>query len=395
VPRPRPRRSCQVRPPAVAPHTAPCGRRRAVPHSAAPRRLIAPLGFAPRRRCCGMAAAPADAASFFTEYGEAGRYTILEVIGKGSYGVVCSAIDNTTGASHGDPRGDAASAHARPRACWAWPGERVAIKKINDVFEHVSVRHTPRAALRRVRPASAAGRGVRAPTQDATRILREVKLLRQLKHPDIVEIKHIMLPPHPREFRDIYVVFELMETDLHQVIKANDDLTQEHHQFFLYQMLRGLKYVHSGAPGAAMQCACARGARHHGKNPCAHSTPPPPPLPANVFHRDLKPKNILANSDCKLKICDFGLARPSFADVSRSPARQPGACARVAVAQRPCAAFADAHHRVLDGLRGDALVPRAGAVRLLLHKGTAVTAQQPDACVLTHVPARFAVHQDD
>lgn len=35
---------------------------------------------------------------------------------------------------------------------------------------------------------------------------------------------------------------------------------------------------------------------------------------ANVFHRDLKPKNILANSDCKLKICDFGLARAAFSD---------------------------------------------------------------------------------
>jgi hypothetical protein len=34
-----------------------------------------------------------------------------------------------------------------------------------------------------------------------------------------------------------------------------------------------------------------------------------------VFHRDLKPKNILANSDCKLKICDFGLARPAFNDM--------------------------------------------------------------------------------
>lgn len=39
------------------------------------------------------------------------------------------------------------------------------------------------------------------------------------------------------------------------------------------------------------------------------------PLPANIFHRDLKPKNILANADCKLKICDFGLARVSFNDV--------------------------------------------------------------------------------
>ncbi|KAJ6810306.1 mitogen-activated protein kinase 9-like isoform X1 [Iris pallida] len=145
---------------------------------------------------------------FFTEYGEASQYQIQEVVGKGSYGVVGAAVDTHT-------------------------GDKVAIKKINDVFEHVS---------------------------DATRILREIKLL--------------------REFKDIYVVFELMESDLHQVIKANDDLTPEHYQFFLYQLLRALKYIHT----------------------------------ANVFHRDLKPKNILANADCKLKICDFGLARVSFND---------------------------------------------------------------------------------
>lgn len=165
---------------------------------------------------------------FFTEYGEASQYQVQEIIGKGSYGVVCSAIDTHT-------------------------GQKVAIKKINHVFEHVS---------------------------DATRILREIKLLRLLRHPDIVEIRHIMLPPSRREFRDIYVVFELMESDLHQVIKANHDLTPQHHQFFLYQLLRGLKFIHT----------------------------------ANVFHRDLKPKNILANADCKLKICDFGLARVSFND---------------------------------------------------------------------------------
>lgn len=57
-------------------------------------------------------------------------------------------------------------------------------------------------------------------TADATRILREIKLLRLLRHPDIVEIKHIMLPPSARDFKDIYVVFELMETDLHQVGSA-------------------------------------------------------------------------------------------------------------------------------------------------------------------------------
>ena len=84
---------------------------------------------------------------FFTEYGEGSRYRIEEVIGKGSYGVVCSAYDTHT-------------------------GEKVAIKKINDIFEHVS---------------------------DATRILREIKLLRLLRHPDIVEIKHILLPPSRRE----------------------------------------------------------------------------------------------------------------------------------------------------------------------------------------------------
>ncbi|KAL6570759.1 Mitogen-activated protein kinase 10 [Orobanche gracilis] len=165
---------------------------------------------------------------FFSEYGDASRYKILEVIGKGSYGVVCSAIDSHT-------------------------GEKVAIKKIHDIFEHIS---------------------------DAARILREIKLLRLLRHPDIVEIKHIMLPPSRREFKDIFVVFELMESDLHQVIKANDDLTREHYQFFLYQLLRALKYIHT----------------------------------ANVYHRDLKPKNILANANCKLKICDFGLARVAFTD---------------------------------------------------------------------------------
>ncbi|THU55702.1 hypothetical protein C4D60_Mb11t09350 [Musa balbisiana] len=165
---------------------------------------------------------------FFTEYGDVSRYKVQEVIGKGSYGLVCSAIDTHT-------------------------GEKVAIKKIHDIFEHIS---------------------------DAARILREIKLLRLLRHPDIVEIKHIMLPPSRKDFKDIYVVFELMESDLHQVIKANDDLTREHYQFFLYQLLRALKYIHT----------------------------------ANVYHRDLKPKNILANANCKLKVCDFGLARVAFND---------------------------------------------------------------------------------
>ncbi|XP_052622323.1 mitogen-activated protein kinase 16-like, partial [Lactuca sativa] len=162
-------------------------------------------------------------ANFFSEFGEGSRYKLLEIICKGSSGIVCSAYDTHV-------------------------GEKVAIKKINDILEHVSV---------------------------AASIMREIKLLRLLRHPDIVEIKYILLPPSRSEFKDIYVIFELMGSDLHQVIKGNDDLTPEHHQLFLYQLLRGLKYIHS----------------------------------ANVFHRDLKPKNILANTDSKLKICDFGFSR--------------------------------------------------------------------------------------
>jgi len=70
-------------------------------------------------------------------------------------------------------------------------------------------------------------------------------------------------------------VTDLMETDLHRVIYSKQVLNEEHHQYFSYQILRGLLYLHS----------------------------------ANVVHRDLKPQNILVNKNCDLKICDFGLAR--------------------------------------------------------------------------------------
>lgn len=66
-----------------------------------------------------------------------------------------------------------------------------------------------------------------------------------------------------------------MEADLHQIIRSEQSLTDAHYQYFIYQICRGLKYIHS----------------------------------ANVLHRDLKPGNLLVNADCELKICDFGLAR--------------------------------------------------------------------------------------
>ena len=74
--------------------------------------------------------------------------------------------------------------------------------------------------------------------------------------------------------KDVYIIQCLMETDLYKLLKTQR-LSNDHICYFLYQILRGLKYIHS----------------------------------ANVLHRDLKPSNLLLNTTCDLKICDFGLAR--------------------------------------------------------------------------------------
>eukprot|EP00980_Cylindrotheca_fusiformis_P018942 scaffold6331_cov195-Cylindrotheca_fusiformis.AAC.6 len=102
-------------------------------------------------------------------------------------------------------------------------------------------------------------------------------LLKHFKHENIVGIVD-MMPPNVRyleDYHDIYMVTDLMETDLHRIIYSKQKLSMDHVQYFAYQLLRGLKYIHS----------------------------------ADVIHRDLKPSNLLVNSNCDLKICDFGLAR--------------------------------------------------------------------------------------
>lgn len=153
------------------------------------------------------------------------RYKNLKPVGSGSYGLVCSADDTLS-------------------------GSKVAIKKVADVFDDLV---------------------------DAKRILREIKLLAHLgAHENVVNIKDIItIQPNTTDFKDLYIVTDLFECDLDRIISSSQDLTDAHHQYFLYQLLRGLKYIHS----------------------------------ANVLHRDLKPSNLLVNSNCDLAICDFGLAR--------------------------------------------------------------------------------------
>jgi len=151
------------------------------------------------------------------------RYQFIKQIGHGAYGVVVSALDRST-------------------------GRKVAIKKVSKAFEDLI---------------------------DAKRILREIKLLSNFDHENIISLLDIEKPPNKTGYEDIYIVTDLMETDLHRVIYSRQELTNDHVQYFLYQLLRGLLHLHS----------------------------------AGVIHRDLKPSNVLVNKNCDLKICDLGLAR--------------------------------------------------------------------------------------
>jgi len=143
-------------------------------------------------------------------------------VGAGAYGCVASFTDTRT-------------------------GDKIAVKKITNAFDDLL---------------------------DGKRVLREVKLLRACCHPNIIKIMD-MFPPQGINFKDIYIVTEVMETDLNRVIYSKQNLTEEHHVYFIHQVLRGLIYLHT----------------------------------SNVVHRDMKPNNLLVNRNCDVKICDFGLAR--------------------------------------------------------------------------------------
>uniref|UniRef100_A0A2I3GMD6 mitogen-activated protein kinase n=2 Tax=Hominoidea TaxID=314295 RepID=A0A2I3GMD6_NOMLE len=109
----------------------------------------------------------------------------------------------------------------------------------------------------------------------AKRTYRELRLLKHMKHENVIGLLDVFTPARSlEEFNDVYLVTHLMGADLNNIVKCQK-LTDDHVQFLIYQILRGLKYIHS----------------------------------ADIIHRDLKPSNLAVNEDCELKILDFGLAR--------------------------------------------------------------------------------------
>jgi mitogen-activated protein kinase 1/3 len=67
------------------------------------------------------------------------------------------------------------------------------------------------------------------------RTLREIKLLRHFNHENIIAILDILRPPSIDDFHEVYLVQELMETDLHRVIRTQE-LSDDHCQYFIYQV---------------------------------------------------------------------------------------------------------------------------------------------------------------
>ncbi|PIO27489.1 hypothetical protein AB205_0209330, partial [Aquarana catesbeiana] len=160
------------------------------------------------------------------------RYQNLKPIGSGAQGIVCAAYD-------------------------AVLERHVAIKKLSRPFQNQT---------------------------HAKRAYRELVLMKCVNHKNIIGLLNVFTPQKSlEEFQDLYIVMELMDANLCQVIQM--ELDHERMSYLLYQMLCGIKHLHS----------------------------------AGIIHRDLKPSNIVVKSDCTLKILDFGLARTAGTSFMMTP----------------------------------------------------------------------------
>jgi len=110
---------------------------------------------------------------------------------------------------------------------------------------------------------------------DTKRILREINLIKQFKHNNVVKLIDIIIPDL-KNVDPIFLVLEYVPFDLKKLIHKQDLILSEHQvKKIIYDILVGVDYLHK----------------------------------KGVLHRDLKPGNILINKDCSVKICDFGLSR--------------------------------------------------------------------------------------
>jgi len=158
-------------------------------------------------------------------------YQDLKPVGKGSYGIVCSALNVET-------------------------KENVAIKRVSPISTHVI---------------------------DAKHVLREIRMMRYLgTHENIITLKDLALRDADDE---LYIVMELLDSDLHRIIQSKQALSDAHFRFFMHQVLKGLKFLHDH----------------------------------RIIHRDLKPGNLLVTRACELRITDFGLARARPAGKGQNP----------------------------------------------------------------------------
>ena len=115
----------------------------------------------------------------------------------------------------------------------------------------------------------------------ARRCLREINIMKCLKHSNIVSLKEVVALKEPPT---VHLVMELMDGTLYNIICSKEVLGEEHIQFWIYGILLALEYLHG----------------------------------SDVVHRDLKPQNILVNRNCDIKLCDFGLARGPWPDKEAS-----------------------------------------------------------------------------